>query len=302
MTHNLAGSLVMVGVPADCICAPGADAPAFGTELAPAALRAAGLAEATGAVDRGDLPVRLVGRVRDAGTGVLGWPSVLQLTATIREEVCDVVAAGAVPLLVGGCCTMLPGALAGARDALGAVGLAYLDGHLDLYDGRTSPTGEAADMPVSVVTGLGPAAWSAAVGAPLTRPGQLLLLGPRDRGQACADGSAMPDDAGLEPELTPADLRARGVAEAGAAAASRLADAGPYWVHLDVDILDETEFPATDYLLPGGLTCAELGELMQPLAASPALAGMSVACYNPGKDPAAASARALIALLGHCLA
>jgi arginase len=225
-------------------------------------LRAAGLAEATGAVDRGYLTVRLVGRVRDAGTGVLGWPSVLQLTATIREEVCDLVAAGAVPLLAGGCCTILPGALAGGRDALGAVGLAYLDGHLDLYDGRTSPTGEAADMPVSVVTGLGPAAWSAAVGAPLTRPGQLLLLGPRDRGRARADGSAMPSDAGLEPGLTPADLRARGVAEAGGAAASHLAAAGPYWVYLDVDILDETEFPATDYLLPGGLTCAELGELM----------------------------------------
>lgn len=84
----------MVGAPEDCICAPGADAPAFGTELAPAASRTAGLAEATCAVDRDDLPVRLVGRVQDAGTGVLGWPSVLQLTATIREEVCDLVAAG----------------------------------------------------------------------------------------------------------------------------------------------------------------------------------------------------------------
>lgn len=75
-----AGSLVMMGVPEDGICAPEADDPAFGTELAPAALRAAGLTEATGAVDSGDLPVRLVGRVRDVGTGVLGWPSVLQLT------------------------------------------------------------------------------------------------------------------------------------------------------------------------------------------------------------------------------
>jgi arginase len=185
---------------------------------------------------------------------------------------------------------------------LGVVGLAYLDGHLDLYDGRTSPTGEAADMPVSVVTGLGPAAWSAAAGAPLTCPGQLLLLGPRDPGQARADGAVIPDGAGLEPELTPADLRARGMAEAGAAAASHLAAAGTYWVHLDVDVLDEAEFPAADYLLAGGLTCAELGELMQLLAASPALAGVSVACYNPDKDPAAASARALVALLGDCLA
>lgn len=134
----------------------------------------------------------------------------------------------------------------------------------------------------------------------MTSPGQLLLLGPRDRDQARADGSVMPADAGLETELTPADLRTRGMAEAGTAAATRLAAAGQYWVHLDVDVLDEAELPATDYLLPGGLTFAELGELMQPLVASPALAGLSIACYNPEKDPAAAGARALVALLGYC--
>jgi arginase len=300
MTHKRARSLVMVGAPEDCYCAPEADADAFGTELAPAALRMAGLADATGAIDDGDLPVRLVGTVRDAGTGVLGWPSVLQLTATVRDKVRDLVGAGSVPLLAGGCCVMVPGALAGARDALGAVGLAYLDGHLDLYDGRTSPTGEAADMPISVITGLGPAAWSVAVGAPLTRPGQLLLLGPRDQDQARADGSAMPGDVGIEPELTPADLRSRGMTEAGAAAERQLSAAGPFWMHLDVDVLDQTEFPATDYLQPGGLTFTELASLMQPLVASPALAGMSIGSYNPDKDPAATSARALVTLLGDC--
>ena len=71
------------------------------------------------------------------------------------------------PFLVGGCCTLVPGALAGARDGLGQVGLAYVDGHLDTYDGQTSPTGEAADMPVSVIAGNGPEDWSAEVGAPL---------------------------------------------------------------------------------------------------------------------------------------
>jgi arginase len=36
------------------------------------------------------------------------------------------------------------------------VRLVYLDGHVDLYDGRTSPTGEAADMPLAVLLGAGP--------------------------------------------------------------------------------------------------------------------------------------------------
>jgi arginase len=298
MSNNTAG-LVMVGVPADCSCAPEPDSPLFGTELAPAALRAAGLVGAAGAVDGGDLPARLTGPARDPDTGVLGWPSVLQLTAMVRGRVRDLLGTGSVPFVVGGCCTLLPGALAGARDALGAVGLAYLDGHQDLYDGRTSATGEAADMSISVITGLGPPAWSAAAGAPLTLPGQLLLLGPRDRDEARAEGSVMPEDVGLEPEMTPADLRARGMSEAGAAAARRMAAAaGRYWVHLDVDVLDEGEFPATDYPMPGGLTLAELADLMTPLVASPALAGLSVACYNPEKDTGAAGARALVDLVG----
>jgi len=42
--------------------------------------------------------------------------------------------------------------------------------------------------------------------------------------------------------------------------------------------------PATDYLMPGGLEWEELAELLGPLCASPALAGISLACLNPEKD------------------
>ncbi|HEY8046518.1 MAG TPA: arginase family protein [Streptosporangiaceae bacterium] len=289
--------IVASGVPIDCVNAPGPGSPRFGTELAPAALRDAGLPGAAGAADAGDLDIRLVGRDRDTATGVLGWPSVLVATRALRSLVRTQVGQGSVPFLVGGCCTLLPGALAGARDALGAAGLAYLDGHLDLYDGRTSTTGEPADMPVSVITGRGPAAWSGDLGAPLVGPGQLALLGQRDRDEAAEYGSVLPEEAGLDPELTPAGLREVGLAAAGEAARDQLtAAAGRYWVHLDVDVLDEQAFRATDYLMPGGLSLAELGELIRPLLAGPALAGMSLACYNPQKDLGGAGARDLVTL------
>lgn len=290
--------IVTTGVPIDCINAVAADSAPFGTELSPAALRAAGLPAAVGAADAGDLAVRLVGRDRDPATGVLGWPSVLATTQAIRDLVRDQVAAGQVPFLLGGCCTLLPGALSGARDALGRIGLGYLDGHLDLYDGQTSETGEPADMPISVITGHGPAAWSAAIDAPLLNRSGLVLLGPRDRAEAADYGSVMPEEAGLDAELSPARLRDRGLAEAGAAARDQLSAAGGrYWVHLDVDVLDELAFPATDYLMPGGLTVAELGELLGPLLASPALAGVSLACYNPQKDADGSGAAVLLELL-----
>jgi arginase len=291
-------SLVVTGVPIDCVSAPDAGSEAFGTELAPVALRGAGLAGAVGAADAGDLPVRLVGRTRDPDTGIVGWPSVQDLTSAVRLQVRDILAGGGLPVMIGGCCTLLPGALAGARDCLSQLGLAYVDGHLDTYDGQTSPTGEAADMPVSVISGNGPAAWSRHVGAPLVGPGQLALLGPRDRAEAATLGAALPEDCGLDTELGPAELRAQGMATAGRQAADRLARrAGRYWLHLDVDVLSEDVFPATDYLMPGGLDLAELRELLQPLVSRPELAGISLGCYNPGKDEDGAGAHALVMLL-----
>jgi arginase len=294
--------LVITGVPIDCVSAPGPDSTPFGTELAPVVLRTAGLADAIGAADAGDLPVRLVGRARDPATGIVGWPSVQEVTSAVRLQVKDVLASGGIPVMVGGCCTLLPGALAGAHDCLGPLGLAYLDGHLDTYDGRTSPTGEPADMPVSVISGNGPAAWSSHVGAPLVGPGQLALLGPRDRAEAATLGSALPEDCGLDRELSPAQLREQGPATAARDAAGRLTDrTGRYWLHLDVDVLSEEVFPATDYLMPGGLSLAELRELMEPLVSGAGLAGMSLGCYNPGKDDDGSGARALIRLLGGLL-
>jgi arginase len=298
MTGSAQRRLVVTGVPIDCVSAPAADSAAFGTELAPVALREAGLSAAVGAADAGDLPVRLVGRARDPDTGIVGWPSVQDLTSAVRLQVREILVGGGIPVMVGGCCTLLPGALAGARDCLGRLGLAYVDGHLDTYDGQTSPTGEAADMPVSVISGNGPAAWSRHVGAPLVGPGQLTLLGPRDRAEATTLGSALPEDCGLETELGPAQLREQGMAVAGRDAAGRLSRrAGRYWLHLDVDVLSEEVFPATDYLMPGGLDLAELRELMEPLVSRPELAGMSLGCYNPSKDADGSGAEALVRLL-----
>jgi arginase len=294
--------LVITGVPIDSVSAPEPGSEPFGTELAPVALRAAGLAAAVGATDAGDLPVRITGRVRDAQTGIVGWPSVQALTRAVRLQASEITAGGGLPFLVGGCCTLLPGALAGARDVLGQVGLAYLDGHLDTYDGQTSPTGEAADMPVSVIAGNGPDDWSADVGAPLVGPDRLALLGPRDRAEAETLGAVLPENCGLRPELSPVQLRERGLPAAGQDAADQLSQAaGRYWLHLDVDVLSEEVFPATDYLMPGGLNLAELRGLMEPLARGAGLAGLSLGCYNPGKDADGSGARAIVDLFNHLL-
>jgi arginase len=56
------------------------------------------------------------------------------------------------------------------------------------------------------------------------------------------------------------------------------------WLHIDVDVLDEAVFPATDYLQPGGLDWPQLIALLRPIVRDPRLVGWSIACYNPEKD------------------
>jgi arginase len=277
------GELVYAGVPVDSAGAASADDPPHGRELAPAALRSAGLVAALGAADDGDMPVRIIGKTRDPVTGVVGWTSVAAATRVIRSRTSSLLAHDKVPVLIGGCCTLLPGALAGARDVLGPVGLAYIHGHIDLHDGETSPTGEAADMPIAVISGLGPASWCEQVGAPVVAPERLALLGPADRAEAAAFGSALPEDLQIDVEITPASLRALGVGQA--AQDTRAVLGRRYWVHLGVDVLDNREFPAVNYPNENGLTLDELAALLLPLIRSGAMAGFSLACYNPGKDP-----------------
>jgi arginase len=290
------GPITFVGVPVDSVGRAG------GTEHAPAALRELGLLDALDAGDAGDLDVRIRGEERDPETGIVAGPDVLATTAALRTAVAGVISAGARPLLAGGCCSEVPGALAGARDALGRIGLAYLDGHLDLYDGKTSPTGEAADMPISVAFGRGPGAWVEVAGGATLSPENAALVGYRDREESQSYGMLQPEELG--PGLTHLsvdEVRGEGPAVVGERVAGALSERGPMWLHLDVDVLDQDVFPATDYLMPNGMTWEELMPVLAPLASSASLAGVSLGCYNPDKDPARECGRALVGAIGHVL-
>ena len=276
---------------------------AGGTEHAPAAVREHDLSARLGAEDRGDLDVRIHGEERDQATGVIGIADTLATTTAVRAAVRDVVADGRRPLVLGGCCALVPGALAGLRDAVGALGMAYVDGHVDVYDGTTSPTGEGADMPMSVAFGRGPDAWVDVAGGASAAPADVVVVGARDPEEA-ADIAALRAGtlAALE-VLGPDELRARGLGAAGARAAQRLgADGRPFWIHLDLDVLDERAMPATDYLMPEGLEWDELAELLAPMGASPGLAGLSLGCLNPEKDPGGTFTERTCALLAGALA
>src|SRR5918992_1364806 len=115
---------VLVGAPLDC------SGSGRGEARAPGALRNAGLAQRTGARDAGDVDVTVDDPHRDARTGVIGFEQIRRSSKEIHSTVAAVLAEGEKPLVVGGDCTVLVGALAAAKERLGGGGVGLVGGHL----------------------------------------------------------------------------------------------------------------------------------------------------------------------------
>jgi arginase len=279
--------LAVIDAPIDCSGA------GRGEEHAPAALRAAGLVERLGARDAGEADARIRDTRRDPGTGVVGAVEVGRASTAIASRVRELLEARECPLVVGGDCTLLLGVF---QALPGGSGLWFVDGHADFFDGESSPTGEAADMDLAILTGHGPPGLLERDG-PLLEPGAVVLLGHRP-------GELHPDvareNARLDPAiraLTAPEVRERGAAGVGRNVAGWLAER-PAWLHLDLDVLDEAVLPAVSYPQPLGLDWDELVALVRPLVAAPNLLGVSVADFNPERDPDGTHAARIVEALG----
>lgn len=149
-------------------------------------------------------------------------------------------------------------------------------------------------MPIGVLLGFGEPGLLAASGPePSLAVDRLRVLGARDR-EEWADVADLVTMLGID-NVEP-DVIAHEPSAAGARAARALHSNG-FWLALDLDVVDQDDFPATDYLMPGGISMDELHDLLLPLGRDDALIGASVACYNPTKDPGGVLGGRLVDLL-----
>jgi arginase len=288
----------VLGATVDCAGSE-PDTPLRGTERGPDALRLAGIVESLGAYDEGNLDLRIERTKRHPTNGIIGFDSVCRMIDALRQRVEQIHSRGGCPLVLGGCCSVVPAAVAATRNFYGApVGLAYVDGHSDLYTGRNSPTGEFADTPVSVMLGHEAPEELFGYNPPLLAR-DLVFLGHRDAKDAAARGSLIPGDVHPALDFDAARIRRVGPAQAGGRAAATFSEyPGGFWLALDWDVLCQTVFPAVDYLMEGGLDWTELFQLLEPLARAKNLRGVSIACYNPKKDPEGKCAAEIVKFLG----
>lgn len=286
---------IAIGSPLDC------SGRARGEQLGGQALREAGLLDRLSCEDFGDVHGPITERARDAETGVLALGQIRGACEAVRDAVAEAFARERRPLVLGGDCSLLIGAAAGARRHFGRVGLVEVDGHVDCYTGANSPTGETAEMDVGILTGHGEASLGTLGGeAPTIRPGDVVVVGHRP---VDPDGVVEAELADPRIQLVNSEAVGRGdPAELGEAIAERLqAQCGRFWLHLDVDAFDAAAMPAYTYQQPGGLDWAQVEGLLGAFTANPALTGVSVADFVPPLDRDGRCAAQLVDLLARTL-
>ena len=200
----------------------------------------------------------------------VGWREELDAALPTLREMADrldeVLRSGRTPVTACSRCAVALATLpVVARHRPDAV-VVWFDAHADLNTPQTSPTGYLGGLAYSGPLGL----WDSGLGAGLSND-RAVLVGARDLDPAERDLL----DAGTVAHL-----------EVGPDLAERLRAvvAGrPVYVHLDCDVLDAGTVP-TDYLVPDGMTLADLHAAADALAGSE-LVGLEVGELESADDP-----------------
>jgi arginase len=207
---------------------------------------------------------------------------------------------GALPVILGGDCTIALGTIAGLRRYYRAVSLIYLDRDADLNVPATSPSGRLDGMGVAHITGRGAPELVRFWGEPpLVREPEIALFG--------LDRIDRPEQAILDRapirRYTSADVQRRGPAVCAQEALERThSTANAFLLHFDVDVISSEDLSAAQIPGAGGLRLEQVREALGVFAKASHLAAMEITEYNPESDADGAVARRLVEILVEALA
>ncbi len=191
---------------------------------------------------------------------------------TLADAVAASLHEGARPLIVGGECTVVAGAIPGALAVEPDLALVYFDAHGDFNTLATTPSHFVGGMCLAHTCGkkLAPLLWP---GARSIAEDHVALVGARDL------------DPGEAGNLVASKVRQIRFDPQRADAPGLLAFARkrPIWVHVDVDVVDPSEIGAVDFPVAGGPSIHALCDVLTALASVAKVRGVEVCGYDPRK-------------------
>lgn len=273
----------LIGAPTDV------GASVRGSSMGPEALRVAGIhrglrRQGVHVIDHGNLS----GPANPEAAPRAGYRHLVEVTAwtrAVRRATADALAAGEVPVLLGGDHSLAVGSIAAVAHHCRQTGqhlrVLWLDAHSDFNTPELSPSGNLHGMPLACLCGLGPVELlDCHEHGPWLTATQVRQIGVRS---VDAGERRVLHDLGVEvfDMRTIDEVGMRAVMEQ---ALSGIDEQTHLHVSLDVDFLDSELAPGVATAVPGGPTYREAQLCMEMIADTGRLASLDIVELNPALD------------------
>jgi len=221
--------------------------------------------------------------IRETETNILNANALVDYAREQAYLINNLLSQNKFPFILGGDCSILLGSAIALKQK-GNYGLFYLDGHTDFMDVSLSETGGVGGMAASIVTGNGH--------KKLT---DILNLSPylQEQNLWCVGNREYDDEYENEIRNSAAtylslqELRKQGISKSIQTFLSEIENKNldGFWLHIDVDVLNDSVMPCVDSRTPDGLTYEEFNELTSYLFQSEKLSGLEITILDPDLDP-----------------
>ncbi len=221
--------------------------------------------------------------VRDKESGVLNVREIADYANNQSHLLQSILSEKFFPIAIGGDCSILIGN-ALALKKLGRYGLFYLDGHTDYMHPGFSESGGAAGMDLGIVTGYGHESLTNIEELqPYFKQEHVWCVGNREYDQEYVNEIRQSAIQYVDLQR----LREEGIAACAEAFLQMVhkEKLDGFWIHIDVDVLNDNIMPAVDSRAPDGLSYEEFNKILGLLLKDEKATGLEITILDPDLDP-----------------
>lgn len=218
--------------------------------------------------------------IKDSETQILNANSLVEYAREQAYLINNLLTQNKFPFILGGDCSILLGPAIALKQK-GNYGLFYLDGHTDFMNVSLSETGGVGGMAASIVTGNGHEKLTNILNlSPYIKEENLWCVGNREYDDEYENEIRNSSATYFSLDM----LRKQGIENCINSFLSHIKNLDGFWLHIDVDVLNDSIMPCVDSRTTDGLTYEEFNELTSYLFQSEKLSGLEITILDPDLD------------------